>query len=183
MVVKLISCFVIVFILLSTAVYSNSKLNEKSDSRINTISKRQTKVEIINSSQISKLIRERHGKVLLLNIWASWCVPCREEFPELIKLQKQIGNQNVEIAAISIDYSDELETKVIPFVNSQNLNFKTYIADISNDSELINMLNPQWNGALPATFVYNKNGEQTGTLLGKSNLNDFKKEIEKAKTK
>jgi len=136
-------------------------------------------VDPIDQPKLQDLIQNRDGKILLLNVWATWCVPCREEFPDLIQLSESYKDNDVEIVGISVDYPDEVESKIIPFLKSQNINFKIYVQNFSEDSGLINYLNPDWNGAIPATFVYDKSGKQRAFLLGKRNFIEFKDELEK----
>ena len=49
-------------------------------------------VDKIDKAKLSKLIKERKGKILFLNLWATWCVPCREEFPSIVKLANEKVN-------------------------------------------------------------------------------------------
>ncbi|OCJ11068.1 sodium:dicarboxylate symporter [Rhizobium sp. AC27/96] len=51
------------------------------------------------------------GKTVLLNIWATWCVPCREEMPALNALEKSVGNEKFEVVAVNIDTGDDEKTK------------------------------------------------------------------------
>ena len=136
-------------------------------------------VEPIDKNGLPELISNRNRKVLLLNVWATWCAPCREEFPDLVQLAEKYKNKNVEIVGISADYPDEVDSKIIPFLKSQNVNFKNYVQNFSDDSGLINQLNSKWNGALPTTFIYDKTGRQITFLEGKCSFEEFEQEIEK----
>lgn len=138
-------------------------------------------VDTINKELLAKIIKERKGKPLFLNIWATWCVPCREEFPAINKLAEEY--KDVEFIGISVDFPEEVESKIIPFLKSQKAKFISYVNGFEGDEELINTLDKDWNGALPATFIYNKNGKKVSFLEGKKSYDEFKKEIEKAKKK
>lgn len=138
-------------------------------------------VEKIDKGKLQKLIKERKGKVLFLNLWATWCVPCREEFPSIVKLADEY--KDVEFVGISVDFPDEIDSKIIPFLKSNKVNFTTYVNAFEGDEDLINILDKNWNGALPATFVFDKNGKKISFLEGKKTYEDFKREIEKAKKK
>lgn len=70
-------------------------------------------VEKIDKNKLAKIIKERKGKVLFLNLWATWCVPCREEFPEIVKLVNEF--KDVEFIGISVDFPEEVDSKIIPF--------------------------------------------------------------------
>lgn len=136
-------------------------------------------VEKIDKAKLSKLIKDRKGKVLFLNLWATWCVPCREEFPSIVKLVDEF--KDVEFVGISVDFPDEIDSKIIPFLKTNKVNFNSYVNGIEGDEELINLLDKNWNGALPATFIFDKSGKKISFMEGKKSYEDFKREIEKAK--
>ena len=132
-------------------------------------------VALIDSSGLDSLIQERNGKVLLINMWATWCVPCREEFEDLIQLAAYATNKPIEIVGISVDYPDEIESKVKPFLAQQQVNFKIYVQNFDEQEALINQLNKDWSGALPASFIYDARGKQKVFVQGKHTLESFKK--------
>ncbi|MEW6062167.1 MAG: TlpA disulfide reductase family protein [Bacteroidota bacterium] len=138
-------------------------------------------VETITKESLRTLVAQRQGKILLLNIWATWCKPCAEEFPDLIRLSQEM--KNVEVVALSADYPDEIEEKILPFIKRLNIPFKTYVADFNSQDELFQLLDNQWGGEIPATFVYNSQGRQTAFLRGKHSYDEFKKVIEETTTK
>ena len=89
------------------------------------------KVEKINQATLEKLIKNRNGKVLFLNVWATWCAPCKEEFPDLVKLADKYKNLKVDIIGLSVDYTDEIDSKIIPFLKKNKANFKIYVNDLT----------------------------------------------------
>lgn len=133
----------------------------------------QIKVDKIDRSGLEKIIKERSGKVLLLNIWATWCIPCREEFPDLVKIASKFSKDKVEVIGISIDYPEEIKSKIIPFLKKQKVNFTNYVSGFKNDEQLIDFVNKDWNGALPATIIYGKDGIMHSFMEGKKTYNDF----------
>ncbi len=138
------------------------------------------KVDLINKTKLEKIIKERNGKFLFLNIWATWCAPCREEFPDIVRLAEEYKEKKIEFIGISIDYPDEIASKIIPFLMTNKVIFKNYVNDFNNDEDLINMLDKKWNGALPATFIYDTKGKKLSFLFGSKSYQEFKIEIEKA---
>jgi len=136
-------------------------------------------VETIDKAKLQKIIKERKGKVLFLNLRATWCAPCREEIPAINKLAGE--NKDVEFIGISVDFPEEVESKIIPFLKSNKMNFVSYVNAFEGDEELINALDKNWNGALPATFIFDKTGKKISFLEGKKSYDEFKKEIVKAK--
>ncbi|MCX6175392.1 MAG: TlpA disulfide reductase family protein [Ignavibacteriales bacterium] len=132
-------------------------------------------VETIDKTKLTKLIKDRKGKILFLNLWATWCVPCREEFPSIVKLADEM--KDVEFVGISIDFPDEVDSKIIPFLKSNKVNFTNYVNGFSGDEELINALDKKWNGALPATFIFDTKGNKKVFLSGSKSYEEFKKVI------
>jgi thiol-disulfide isomerase/thioredoxin len=141
----------------------------------------QIHVEKIDKQSLEKIIKERNGKILLFNFWATWCVPCREEFPDIIRISSEYKNHDIEVIGISIDFDEDLKTKVIPFLKKQKVNFVNYVSGFRNDEELINLINKKWNGAIPATAIYGRNGKQISFLEGRKSYQEFKSAIEKAR--
>lgn len=141
---------------------------------LNFAQKQSIKVEPIDKVKFEKLIKERNGKILLLNFWATWCVPCREEFPDLVKISTDFKSRKVEVVGISLDYPEEVHTKIIPFLKGQKANFINYVNGFNKDDELINLVNVNWNGAIPATVIYDEYGDQIAFLEGKKSYEEFK---------
>ncbi|MFO7446815.1 MAG: TlpA family protein disulfide reductase [Ignavibacteriaceae bacterium] len=123
-------------------------------------------IEVITEKELQQIIVERNGKTLFLNVWATWCVPCVEEFPAIVELDENYKDKNVEVIALSVDLPSEIKDKVIPFLKEQNAGFKVYVAADKSADEIINMLNPEWSGAVPATFVFDMKGNQQKFLPG-----------------
>ena len=138
----------------------------------------QTDVPIINASDLNKILADNNDLPILINVWATWCAPCREEFPDLVKLSKEYKN-NVKFIGISADDDDDLNTKVIPFLKNQNAQFQNYLIKVSEPEDFINTLNKEWAGAIPATFIYNKGGTQIEMLVGLQSYEQFENAIKK----
>jgi thiol-disulfide isomerase/thioredoxin len=135
-----------------------------------------TEIDEISLDELSELIDKRDGKALLINIWATWCVPCREEFPGLIKLS-DLYEDELDVVGITIDYPDELESKIYPFLNKFQINFTNYINGGKDAEKFINFLNTDWNGALPASFIYDIDGKQVEFLVGKKSFEEFEQVV------
>jgi thiol-disulfide isomerase/thioredoxin len=133
----------------------------------------------IDDAALKRLIGNREGRILFLNVWATWCVPCVEEFPDIVKLSRSYDPKAVEVVAISADYPDEVDSKILPFLKKQNVPFKVYVAKFDDQEKFINALDTAWSGALPATFIYNAQGRQRFKLVGQGTYDRFKEQIDK----
>ena len=138
-------------------------------------------VEPINEQGLRQLIHERAGKILLVNVWATWCKPCVEEFPELIRLQQTYRDSLVDVIALSVDYADEVESKIIPFLDSLGVPFTVYVADSPKPEDLIKTFDSSWSGAVPATFVFDRQGQRRAFLLGQKNFETFKGAVDQGR--
>ena len=139
-----------------------------------------TDIKSIDQNELNSLIKNREGKLLLINIWATWCVPCREEFPDLVKLS-QLYQDELDLVAISVDFIEDIETKIEPFLKQNKVEFPVYLNGFKNDEQLINYFSKAWNGAIPATFIYNQQGRKAKFLEGKHSIKSFSSLIEKLK--
>lgn len=141
----------------------------------------QIQIGLIDGAGFKALLSENKGRVLLINVWATWCVPCREEFPDLVRLADHYRGQPVNLVGISADFPDELASKVRPFLQKMQANFPNYIQNFKKDDQLIALLNDDWRGDLPATFIYDGKGRQLAFLSGKQTFESFQQAIESAR--
>jgi len=138
-------------------------------------------VKTIGEPELKHILESHQGQVLLVNVWATWCKPCREEFPDLVRLQDFYKGKKFQIISISADYPDEIGSKIVPFLKKFNINFPVYVQNFPKQEDFINRMNKDWNGALPATFIYDKKGQQQVFFIGKKDFKAFREEIEKSR--
>lgn len=138
------------------------------------------KVDPIDKERLQSIIKNRNGKALLINVWASWCGPCREEFPDLVKLGNDYKGKDLDIIGLSVDDKKEVESKVIPFLKEQKANFTIYINDFKKDSDLIEFFDKKWQGEIPVTLIYDSKGNRKAFLVGMQDYKSFKKEVDAA---
>jgi thiol-disulfide isomerase/thioredoxin len=106
---------------------------------------------------ILRRVRESGGKAVLVNVWATWCGPCREEFPDLVRLARNYRGRGLTVLLVSADFDTELPA-VKQFLARQGVDFPTFIKS-GKDMALINAFDPRWTGAIPATFLYDGTGK------------------------
>lgn len=136
-------------------------------------------VKTIDERGVSALIKARDGKPLFINFWATWCIPCTEEFPDIVKLSEKY--KNVEFVAVSLDHHDEVNSKIRPFLKKMKAGFKNYVGRFKDDQNLIDLINGKWNGALPATAIYDKSGKQASFHAKKLSYKEMETELKKVK--
>ena len=135
------------------------------------------KVTQIDASGLKQLLKP-NGKPLLINFWATWCGPCREEFPDLVK----IGNDHIDkidLISVTLDDPSEINGEVTKFLSEMRANFPTYLLKTPDEGAAIALVSQDWQGALPFTILFDAQGETIYSKQGKFNMADLVAEIEK----
>ena len=133
-------------------------------------------VRTLDEAGWKKLLSENRGRVLLVNFWATWCGPCRDEFPGLVKLRKLYKGRGVEIVPISMDDA-ALGPEVESFLRSYGVDFPSYLQVFEDITGFADRLDPDWFGALPATFLYDRQGRLVGKFQGAITYEDMEKAV------
>jgi thiol-disulfide isomerase/thioredoxin len=130
----------------------------------------------IASEEIETLIAKHNadGKVVLVNIWATWCGPCVEEFPDIVELKQKYKDQ-LEVVFISADFPEDRE-RALQFLKDQKVTWETYMKT-GKDEPFINAISNDWSGALPFTKIYSKNGQITSYWENKASFETFETAI------
>jgi len=112
------------------------------------------------SGQVQRLAQWQ-GKVLVVNFWATWCAPCREEIPALIQVQKQLGAKGVQVLGIAIDQAD----RVRPYAAEMGINYPLLVGEL----DAIDLSRSAGNeiAGLPFTVVVDRTGNTAGTVTGR----------------
>ena len=135
-------------------------------------------VSQIDDAKIKQLLKPGGGKPLLVNFWATWCIPCREEFPDLVKIDAEYRGK-IDFITISLDFIEDINTAVPKFLGEMKAEMPTYLLISADENTLISSISKDWSGALPFTILYNEKGEITYLRQGKVNHETLKGEIEK----
>ena len=127
--------------------------------------------------KMDSVLAANKGNVVVLNFWAYWCAPCKEEFPELVKLYNNYKDKGLKVIFYTLDTDDDLKTKAPAYLKEQKVDFTTYSNGFDKDEKLINYIDNTWDGALPSTFIFDKTGKLVQRLTGKQKYKDFEKEV------
>ncbi len=91
----------------------------------------------------------------LVNFWATWCTPCVDELPAFEKIGEEYQDQKVKVLLVSLDYPDQIETRLIPFIEKHDLRSEVLVLNDPDANSWIDKVSPEWSGAIPATLIYN----------------------------
>jgi len=121
------------------------------------------------------------NKPLLVNFWATWCDPCREEFPDLVKLDAEYKGK-IDFITISLDELSEIDRDVPKFLIEMKAGMPAFLLKAQDDDVAIASVSKEWSGALPLTILYDAAGKQIYYRQGKVKLDIVRAELDKLLT-
>ena len=149
---------------------------KKPASKVKTVSNL-PKVTQIDAEGLKNLLKP-NGKPLLINFWATWCDPCREEFPDLVKIGADYKDK-IDLITISLDELSEINGDVPKFLAQMKSDSPAYLLKVPDEGAAIAVVSKDWQGGLPFTILYNANGETVYIKQGKFKTEFLRAEIEK----
>ena len=140
-------------------------------------------VSPIDTEALKGLLTQQRERPLLVNFWATFCDPCRDEFPDLVKIDKEYRPRALDFVTVSLDDFTDIKTSVPQFLDSMKATMPAYLLNVSDPEPAINLVDARWQGDLPATFLYNEKGEVVYKHIGRVNTAELRAAIEKAVSK
>ena len=136
----------------------------------------------IDAAGLKKQIAAHKGKVVVVNFWATWCGPCKAEFPDLVKLQNANRAKGLELVTVSFDEAKSTPA-VQAFLSKNNLRTNTFVnksgADL--DEAYLKFLEPKLPDdaavAIPRTYVFDKTGKLRKVLTGGQSYGAFQSAV------
>jgi len=119
----------------------------------------------IEANGVLAIVRDGRAKATVVNVWASWCAPCRDEFPELREAVQARAADGVRLVLVSADFDEQLPD-ARKFLATSGVHDTTYLKHDA-DQRFIDTLNPAWSGSIPATFVYDAAGRRVAFREGR----------------
>src|SRR5256886_16257094 len=109
--------------------------------------------KMIDAQAYQKLVEKYHGEPLLVTFWATWCEPCRDEYPMLNELAKQYAPQGLKVVGVSLDDDGDL-ILMRRFLARDKPGFPNYREKAGGEGLFRPGVLPSWNGGLPASVLY-----------------------------
>jgi thiol-disulfide isomerase/thioredoxin len=138
----------------------------------------QSKLSALDEASYPKIVAAHKGQVVLVDFWATWCVPCRAEMPQLVKMQLKLGARGVKLITISADEPSK-EAAAFKVLTENSVAPPFYLKKAADDDKFYNLVDPKWSGEMPAMFIYDRSGKRVRSFLGETPVKDIEAAIEK----
>jgi thiol-disulfide isomerase/thioredoxin len=138
-------------------------------------------VREIDFEGLKKILQRdpKDTRPLLINFWATWCDPCREEFPDLVKLDADYSPRRLNFVAVSLDDVSELKTTVPQFLKQMKATMPAVLLNVNDPEPAIHAVDEKWDGQLPATFLYDRDGKVVFKHFGRIQLAELRAAIDR----
>ncbi len=116
-------------------------------------------------------IDEWRDKALLINFWATWCAPCREEIPELVKAQAEFGPRGFQVLGIAVDRPEPVRQ----YMAEMDFNYPSLVGESAGMDLMAEYGNP---GSLPFTLAFDRQGNLVGKKLGRVSESEIRRFVD-----
>ncbi len=137
-------------------------------------------VQPIDAAGVGALVHNGTDKLRLINVWATWCAPCVEEFPGMVSIARRLERRDFELITISMDdpkkqpavlrfleaHHAAVPAKSLAAVHQEGRETNNYLYTVGNAASLVRALDPEWPGPLPYTLVVAPGGEILARISG-----------------
>ncbi len=132
---------------------------------------------LIDLAGYQKVVVEHRGQPLLVTFWATWCEPCQTEMPLINRMARKYGPKGLTVVGISLDEEADLNVER-DFLKKIGPVFPSYRKQAGNEDAFIRGIAPDWDGAIPATAFYSRDGRLAAFTIGANSASDLEKTIE-----
>jgi len=132
---------------------------------------------LIDAQSFQKILQEHRGKPLLVNFWATWCEPCRAEYPMLNELAKQYGPKGLQVVGVSMDDDGDM-ILVRRFLARYKPVFPNYRKKPGDEAAFRQSVLPSWAGVMPVSIFYAKDGRIVLNFMGQKSREQYEQAIQ-----
>jgi len=122
-------------------------------------------------------VRRPGASAVVVNLWATWCQPCREEFPDIVRLSREYRDRGLRVIFVSTDFVADRD-QARKFLAAQGASGPSFIKEGGSDMAFIDGLDPRWSGIIPTTLVFDGRGRARWLREGKTDYATLKASID-----
>jgi thiol-disulfide isomerase/thioredoxin len=115
-----------------------------------------TSIPVVNFKQLEPELHKKNDTVYLVNFWATWCSPCRDELPAIEQVREKYKDQKFRVLLVSMDMPKQLNSRLVPFIKSNQIKSDVILLDDPHQNEWIDKVDPGWSGEIPFTVIYGR---------------------------
>jgi len=130
-------------------------------------------VRAVTPDEFGGEIAALRGRVVLLNVWATWCVPCLKEIPDLLQIEAELGARGLTVLGLSIDEPADV-TRVEAFRQKYFAGFRSLVRNSTDMDAAVSVVDPAWNEVVPTTYLIGRDGRMLSRIQGKKTLAEFR---------
>ena len=134
-------------------------------------------IPVIKIGDLVSRINSGNDTLYVVNFWATWCGPCVHELPGFEEAQSKFKDQKVKFLLVSLDFKNELEKRVVPFVQKKGYTMEFVLIDEPDYNSWIDKIAPEWGGAIPATLFTRSSDKARSFTEGEINSSDLSDKI------
>jgi thiol-disulfide isomerase/thioredoxin len=134
--------------------------------------------KVIKVTDLQQRINNSSDTTYIVNFWATWCAPCVKELPDLDSISREYSSKPLKVLLVTLDFKEDLESKVVPFLNKRHLHAEVLLLDELNSNYFIPLIAEEWSGAIPATLILNNKKKYRNFLEKKINYKLLETEIQ-----
>jgi thiol-disulfide isomerase/thioredoxin len=153
----------------SLQVLATSLAEQQAEKTIGT----EVELKLKDLGGVEQSLASLKGRLVILNFWATYCIPCRAEMPDLAAIQNEFAALGVQVIGASTDEPGD-HVKVLQFIREMKINFPIWMGATTKD-----MVRFGLGGALPGTIVIGKDGKVVKVIWGVINKADLKRDLER----
>jgi thiol-disulfide isomerase/thioredoxin len=136
------------------------------------------KLTPVDQASFAKMVATHNGKIVLVDFWATWCVPCRKEMPELVKMSERLRSKGFDFVTVSSDEAGK-EQAALKVLMENAVAEPFYLKKVPDDDKFFESVDTKWSGEIPAMFIYDRSGKRVRSFLGETPVKDIEAAIQK----
>jgi thiol-disulfide isomerase/thioredoxin len=110
-------------------------------------------LKIVDFEGLESYLEQFGDRTVVINFWATWCVPCVKELPYFEQVTKSYPQEDLVVVLVSLDFSKQIDTKLKPFLKKHQLQSQVVLLNDPDQNSWIDKVDPRWSGAIPVTVI------------------------------